>query len=37
MSVINLPEDLQLDNSSSIQLYDYQNPKNSDKLQINLT
>lgn len=37
MSVINLPKDLQLDHSSSIQLYDYQNPKNSDKLQINLT
>ncbi len=37
MAVINLPEDLKLETSSSIQLYDYQNPKNSDKLQINLS
>lgn len=37
MAVINLPEDLQLENSFSIQLYDYQNPKDSDKLQINLS
>jgi hypothetical protein len=37
MSVINLPEDLQLESSFSIQLYDYQNSKDSDKLQINLS
>ena len=37
MSVINLPEDLALVNSHSIQLYDYQNPTDSDKLQINLS
>ena len=37
MAVINLPEDLKLENPSSIQLYDYQNPKDSDKLQINLS
>ncbi len=37
MAIINLPEDLQLESSYSIQLYDYQNPKDSDKLQINLS
>jgi len=37
MAVINLPEDLQLESSLSIQLYDYVNPKDSDKLQINLS
>jgi AraC-like DNA-binding protein len=37
MSIINLPEDLQLESSLSIQLYDYVNPKDSEKLQINLS
>jgi len=37
MAIINLPEDLQLESSLSIQLYAYQNPKDSDKLQINLS
>lgn len=37
MSIINLPKDLHLEDSDSIQLYDYRNPIDADKLQINLT
>ena len=37
MSITNLPEDLNLKNSSSIQLFDYYNPSDKENLQINLT